>query len=225
MAEVIEWPQDLLPVVDATYFIKTTSRSAGAGLSGHEQIISSDTGVWMVSLTLALELNGERMRRFEAQVSMMRGRLNAALLPICDPFRYGGAVAPLQQPYSDGTWHTDGTGFRNGTGAQPAQTVGSAQAGTSELTVKLTEPTRPSFRVGDFFTHDGFLYRTVRRNEGGWVKFEPPLRRAIGAGQTLATDPPLWRAKFATDDQGMRVRQFLKWGGQITLNFVEDFDR
>lgn len=225
MAELIEWPADLLRVVDATYFIRTQSRSAGRGLSGHEQVISSDTGTWMVSLQLALERDSDRMRRFKAQASMMWGRLNAALLPICDHFRYGASVAPSHIRHSDTTLHSDGTGAVAGTGVQPMQTTTAVAAGTSQLTTGLTNPTRPSLRIGDFFTHDGWLHRVVRRNNGGWVRFEPPLRAPIGTGQTMVTDPPLWRAKFATDDEGMRARERLRRGSPITLNFVEDFDR
>ena len=225
MAELIEWPADLLRVVDATYFIRTQGRSAGRGLSGHEQVISSDTGTWMVSLTLAQEFDGERMRRFEAQVAMMRGRLNAALLPICDPFRYGERVAPSHIRHSDTTLHSDGTGAFAGSGVEPMKTAAAVSAGASQMTTILTDPSRPSLRVGDFFSHAGWLYQVVRRNDGGWVRFEPPLRAPIAGGQTLLTDPPLWRARFATDDEGMRIRELLRWGSQITLNFVEDFDR
>ena len=226
MPEVIEWPSDLLPVVDASYFIRTTTRSAGRGLSGSEQIIASDIGTWVVSLSFAAEFNGERLRRFEAQVAMMRGRLNAALLPICDPYRYGARVAPFQEPWSDQTFFSDDTGWsREGAGVQPLIVSANAGIGATSLTVSLTGPRRPSMRVGDFFSHGGWLYRVVRRNDAGWMRIEPPLRAPIASGQVLTTDPPVWRCKFASDDEGLRMRELLRFGSPVTLNFVEDFDR
>ena len=222
---VIEWPAEQFRMSMTRYFIDWTSRSAGTGLSGHEQIISSGTGRWRLTFQLILDPDPDRLRRFEALVSEMRGRLNAALIPLYDAYAYDRTVAPLQIPHADGTWHTDGTGAMTGDGQQPMETVGAAPAGASTLTVSLTNPARPSLRVGDLFTVNGFLYRVVRRNPGGWVKVEPPLRQAIPAGTVLETDPILVRVRFATDGEGERARDLLSWGEPVTLTFVEDFDR
>ena len=55
--------------------------------------------------------------------------------------------------------------------------------------------------------------------------FEPSARIAIPAGTTLQTDPPVIQCRFIDDSQGMRTRELLRWGSQITLSFVEAFDR
>ncbi|MCG6111330.1 MAG: hypothetical protein MEQ74_03965 [Paracoccus sp.] len=222
---VIEWPSEHFRMSMSRHFIDWTSRSAGTGLSGHEQIIGSGTGRWRLTLALIVEPNPDRLRRFEALVSEMRGRLNTAAIPLFDAYAYDRTVSPLQIPHSDGSWHTDGTGAMTGDGQQPMVTVGTAAAGASQLTVALTNPVRPSFRVGDLFTVNGFLYRVVRRNAGGWVKVEPPLRKAIPAGTVLETDPITVHVKFATDGEGERARDLLSWGEPVTLTFIEDFDR
>ncbi|WP_411839249.1 hypothetical protein [Paracoccus sp. ME4] len=222
---VIEWPAEQFRLSMSRYFIDWTSRSAGMGLSGHEQIIDSGTGRWRLTFALIVDPDADRLRRFEALVSEMRGRLNTALIPLYDAYAYDRTVSPLQIPHSDGTWHTDGTGAMTGEGQQPMRTVGAAAAGASQLTVGLTDPTRPAFRVGDLFTVNGFLYRVVRRNAGGWVKIEPPLREAIPDNTLLETDPIMVRVKFATDREGERARDLLSWGEPVTLSFVEDFDR
>lgn len=222
---VIEWPSEHFRMTLTSYHIDWTSRSAGVGLSGHEQIINSGTGRWRLTFALAIEPDVMRLRRFEALVSEMRGRFNSALIPLFDAYAYDNSVSPTQIPHSDGTWHTDGTGAMAGDGVQPMVTVGAAAAGASELTVGLTNPTLPSFRVGDLFTVNGFLYRVVRRNAGGWVRFEPPLREAIPNGTTLETSPIRVRTKFATDGEGERARGLLSYGEAVTITFVEDFDR
>lgn len=222
---LIEWPSEHFRLTLTSYHIDWTTRSAGRALSGREQLIGTGTNIWRFRFALALEYDPVRLRRFEALVSEMRGRLNAAAIPLYDAFAYDGAVSPVQIPHGDGTWHTDGTGAFAGNGVQPMVTVGAAAAGASQITVDLTQPSRPSFRVGDLFTVNGFLYRVVRRNEGGWVKLEPPLREAIPAGTTLETDPIIVHTKFATDGEGERARDILSFGEPVTLTFVEDFDR
>lgn len=222
---LIEWPSEHFRMTMTSYHIDWTSRGAGIGLSGHEQVIGSGTGVWRFVFQLQVEPDPDRLRRFEALVSEMRGRLNTAAIPLFDRYAYDQTVAPQQQPWEDGTWHTDGTGWTDGSAVQPMVTVGTTQAGASQLTVELSNPPRPPFRVGDLFTVNGFLYRVVRRNGGGWVKFEPPLREAIPAGTALETAPITVHAKFATDGEGERARDLLSWGEPVTLTFVEDFDR
>lgn len=222
---LIEWPAEHFRLTLTSYHVDWTSRSAGRGLSGHEQIIHSGTSRWRFDFSLVLEPDGGRLRRFEALVARMRGRFNTAVIPLYDAFAYDAGVSPLQEPYGDTTYHTDGTGFVAGDAVQPLLTTATAAAGASHLNVGLTAPARPSFRVGDLFSHNGFVYRVVARNAGGWVQFEPPLRAAIPSGSTLGTAPVLAYAKFATDGEGERARGLLQHGQELTLSFVEDFDR
>ena len=97
-------------------------------------------------------------------------------------------------------------------------------AGANQLAVQLSNPARPQLRIGDMFSVSGFLYRVVDTS-GATVFFEPSARIAIPAGTTLQTDPPVIQCRFIDDSQGMRTRELLRWGSQITLSFVEAFDR
>ncbi|MDO5658285.1 MAG: hypothetical protein Q4G36_08185 [Paracoccus sp. (in: a-proteobacteria)] len=221
---VIEWPCGLIRPVDTSFFIKWETRSAGRSLAGDEQFIAAGVGVWQVSITIAPERDPMRARRFEAVASQMRGRLNSALLCICDPFRYGERVSPRQIPHSGGEWHSSGVGFA-ASGVQPIEVTGAGAAGGTGFFVGLTEPTRPRLRVGDLFTFDGWLHRVVESNNDGWVVVEPPFRRDLRVGTVLETDPPKFRCRFADDREGERSRERLRRGAGITLTFVEDFDR
>lgn len=227
MVEVIDWPCSLMRPLDVSYFIQWTSREAGANLQGVPQIISPDIGVWRVDITIPREFDGRRLKDLEATVSEMRGRYNVANLCICDPLKYGSNVNPRQFPFTDGTWFTDGTGFADpSAGSEAITTTAAVAVGASQLTVDLSgPPILPPLRRGDMFSVNGFLYRVVRRNESGWVRFEPPAREAIPSGTALQTDPPHFYGRFIDDSQGQRTRQFLKWGQSITLSFVEAFDR
>lgn len=226
MPEIIEWPCNMRRV-HAQYFLRWTTRSVGFSLAGHEQIVAPNAAVWEVSVTFPREFVQQDVKDFEAIVSQMRGRFNVADICLCDPYKYGSDVSPAQMPFSDGTWFTDGTGHidTNG-GTAPMVTTSAASAGDTTFNVDLAgPPIIPPFRRGDMFSVNGFLYRVVGRTAGGWVRFEPPLREDVATGTTLVTDPPHFYGRFATDDEGRRTREFLKWGEQVTVNFVEAFDR
>ncbi|WP_241963243.1 hypothetical protein [Paracoccus suum] len=221
---VIVWPAGLLRPVEGSFFIRNISRSGGVSLNGVEQVLTSTASWWEISLTLSREFDGERLKAFEAYISRMRGRQNVAAIPLCDPYRYGAKVSPLQQPWSDGTYFSDGTGWVDGTASQPMTVVNAAGVGSRFLTFKLTQPVRPALRLGDMFSINGFLYRVTSAG-GNDIYFEPPLRQAIPAGQVIQTDPPVFYGRFATDDEGRRSRELMRWGGQTTLTLIEAFDR
>ena len=226
MVELIEWPTDFLRWTYGRLFIKNTSRSAGVAMNGVRQIIAPKTQVWNLSITIPVDGDETRIKQFEALVSEMDGQYNVANVPIVDRYRYGVDVAPWQYPFDDGQWFDDGTGYSDGTGGtQPLVTSAPASAGDTSLYVDLTNPVRPSMRVGDTFSRSGFLYRVVARNNAGWMKLKPALRADIPAGATLITNPPRFYCRFASDEEGARGRDAMSFGESITLNLVEAFDR
>ena len=226
MPEIIDWPCSLTRPLDVSYFIQRTTRDAGANLAGVPQVIAPDMGVWRVDVTIPRTFDGTRVKEFEALVSEMRGRYNVANLCICDPYKYGAAVSPRQWPFTDGTWFSDGTGFADPAGgSEPLLITAAVAAGDNQLYTDLANPVRPSLRIGDMFSVNGFLYRVVRRNDAGWVRFEPSARAAIPAGTALQTNPPRFFGRFVDDMQGQRTRELLRWGQSITVSFVEAFDR
>lgn len=229
MPDIISWPCNMVRV-HAEYFLRWTTRSVGMSLAGHNQIVAPNAAVWEVSVTFPRSFNETDVKEFEAKVSQMRGRFNVADVCICDPYKYGSGVSPAQVGFTDGTWFTDGTGFTDvsltGGGTHPVVTTSAAAAGDNTLTVDLAgPPIIPPFRIGDMFSANGFLYRVVSADGSGNVSFEPPLRETITNGTALQTDPPNFYGRFATDEEGRRMREFLKWGEQVTVSFVEAFDR
>lgn len=227
MVDIIEWPCSLIRPLDVSYFIQWGSRDAGANLHGIPQIITPGVGFWRVDITIPREFDGTRLKQLEAKVSQMRGRYNVADLCICDPYKYGPNISPRQWPFTDSTWFDDGTGFADATaGVEPMVTTGAVAAGSNLLTVDLTAPVKPPLRVGDMFSVNGFLYRvTVVNSSNGNVRFLPNARADIPSGTVLVTDPPHFYGRFIDDGQGQRTREFLRWGSQTTLSFVEAFDR
>jgi len=221
---VVAWRRELLRHVRASYFLQNRTRSAGVGLTGQEQIVSPRSAYWAVRLDLPAQFYGRLMKEFEGLVAAMEGRSNIAEFSVCDPLRYGPKVSPRQEPFSDGTWFTDGRGFITD-GTEPMVTTAAASKGERTLTVSLTNPVRPAFRIGDEFSYDFFLYRVTASDAAGNVTVAPRLRTDVPSGAVLITDPPLVRMRFATDDEGQRMRDYLRYGAPVALNFVEAFDR
>lgn len=217
----IWWPNSILRPRDMVPFLRPLSRSGGVSLNGVEQVIASPALRWEFTISVGREFNGETLRQFEALVARMRGRRNVAVISLCDPYRYGDQVSPAQEPWSDGTWFTDGTGWA-APGTQPMTTAAAAPVGAETLRTVLTNPRRPQLRVGDFFSVDQRLYR-VETVDGTDITFGPPLRVALPAGTVLDTDPARGMFRFATDGEGQRQREFMRWGGEVSLTFHEAF--
>lgn len=226
--ELIEWPARITRALNISFHISRVSREAGANLFGVPQIVTPNIGVRTVTMDIPADFEEQRVKELEAHIAEMRGRYNMADLAICDPYAFGSQVIPEQAPFSDGTWFSDGTGFSDTSGGAQAVVTrnGNVAAGSNALWFDLDGPPRMKpFRRGDMFSYDGYLYTVVRRSNDGWVKFEPSARTAIPEGSTLQTDPARFYCRFATDDEGQRMRRYLKWGEPFTLRFVEAFDR
>lgn len=225
MVEIIEWPCDLLRLTYQRLFLQNITRNAGRSLSGQEQIIDAGAQHWQLSLSTTIEWKEDRIKGFEALISEMGGRRNIAAICLSDAYEYGEDIAPQQVRHSDGTWFSDDTGYGDSSGMQPLILTQEAEGGTNQLWTDIGDPRRPGLRVGDLFSVDGFLYRVLRRDDAGWVKFAPPARRAMPAGTRLETSPVVGYFRFASDDQGARGRDLLSYGEAVTLDFVEAFDR
>lgn len=225
MPTIISPPAGVLRPRDATFFLRWTNRSSGQSLAGHDQIVTTNSAVWQVEYTIAAAFDESRIKAFEAFIRSLHGMANIAALKVCDPYRYGAKVSPLQQQWSDGTWFSDGTGWTDGAAVQPLIVTQAAAAGANTIRVGLTDPVRPALRVGDYFSVNGWLYGVQSSASDGTVTFEPAARASIPVGTTLTTDPPVIYARLSDDDQGKRAREVLRWGASITLSFIEAFDR
>jgi len=221
---VTAWHLQDFNVVDVDYFLKFQTRSSGIALSGQSQVAATGASHWQVRIGLSFDGDETAVKMFEALTASAQGRSSVIRLPLLDPYAFDSGVSPRQEPFSDGTWFGDDTGFL-ATGTHPVDVASEAPIGATSLTVNLSGPSRPHFRVGDYFSFDDFLYRVTDANSSGAVRFLPRLRSTIPSGAVLETDPPHIRVRFASDDEGRRKRKLGRFGIPITLNFVEAFER
>ena len=226
MTEIIEWPCEIARPVNMSLHLRTFDRTAGVSLTGSEQVVAAPVKRWELTLDIPRDFDIARTRIFETLVMRMEGRKNIADLCVCDPYRYEGGVGAGSEPWADGTFWSDGTGWigvgDDGMGVEVEQ---GQVAGGNNLKLNLVAPVMPTMLIGQMFSHNGFLYRVYAATNAGRINFMPNLRRAIPAGSFLQTNPPKFYGRFASADQGVRVREYLKWGGGLSISFVEAFDR
>lgn len=220
---VITWPSDVLAAASMEYFPRPLSRSAGLSLGGVEQIVSAGTMVWQVSLSLPTAKTPAIARQFFGLAAGMQGRVNIARIPVKDHLGYNETFAPAKTGFTGGAFFSDGTGFIS-SGAQPVVTSSAVAVGETSVDMVLTDPVRPALSVGQRFSHNDFLY-IVTAVSGSTISFQPGARAAIASGQTLATDPPYFKGRFASDDDGRRALEYGYRAGPVTLNFIEAFER
>ena len=222
MPEILDLPS--VRVTHQTVFLRRICRSAGRSLIGIPQRVGAGLSQWEVEIGIGQDHDAARVRAFEAFVSRL-DCTTIVRMAIFDAWRYGAARSPAQQPFSDGTWFSDGTGFALPFVA-PLEVTTAAAAGENTLWVDLTDPVIPPLESGDYFSVDGFLYQVTGRTGAGWVKFAPRARKAIPVGTILQTDPPVFYGYPTGDDFGSRGRGGpLSLAPEISLTFTEAFDR
>jgi hypothetical protein len=95
-----------------------------------------------------------------------------------------------------------------------------ASAGASEIIVSGNVGV---IHPGMYFSHDDFLY--IAEGYDTKLRFNPPLRQAIPAGDSLEFMNPVIRCRLANDDSGKLIVSHHRWAEDPQLSLVEAFDR
>lgn len=220
MPEIINLSQPISDRTDPRLVPNT--RSGGIALNGVEQVISPLSSVWKWTAHLPIH-NAATARSWRSTRAQLEGRWNYLRMRICDRYRISrrdvGATDPGPVPYSDGAFHSDGTGFKL---AQPnAPILSAALAGATQIVISAPE-FGGAMSAGLFFSINDRLYIVTDWEQDGdeyAVTFKPGLRAAVDEGDTADFDAKaIWRLE--TDDEGrmdLRVGRF----GSVQINLVE----
>lgn len=220
MPEIINLSQ---PIADRTDpRLVPNTRSGGPALNGAEQIISPLSSVWKWTAHLPIN-NAARARSWRLTRALLDGRWNYLRTRICDRYRIGrsdiGAVGDGPVPYSDGAFHSDGTGFKL---AQPNAPI-LAPATRDATTIVISAPELGgAMSAGLFFSINDRLHIVTDWEQDGdeyQVTFKPGLRAAVDEGDTADFDAKaIWRLE--TDDEGrmdLRIGKF----ASVQINLIE----
>lgn len=175
--------------------------------------------VWAIDLTLKPEVGPSRWAPYGAFFARLDGE--SGTFRISDPLRcqptYNRQRKLPQEPWSDDTFFSDGTGWLNGGYIPPVAEVNGAQpAGSKNIVIRGLPIGLPvALYAGDLIelrpngmeTDTSNLYEIVRQSgtdaEGrAGVEVRPRLRQNFAAGDMVVLHHPLGVFKTTASDQG-----------------------
>jgi hypothetical protein len=194
----ILWPIHRLPARDITAEITSRSLAAPSSISGVQQVVSSDAGLWRITLGSVVVNNRERVLAFRAIANLLEGRLGKILIPLCRGYNPSSGHKDLFEPVP----HSDESPFDD-----DSEYVGSATSVqlTSDVAARSTSANIVvNYSVGDIEPGQHFslggerLYRVrsivYTTPSTAALTFRPPLREAAAEGDFLEFDSPVVRS-------------------------------
>ncbi len=217
----IQWPRKLLPPQAPMFHLRGMNIS-GPIADGASDVISGDAPFWVATYGSIVTTTRDRVMTFNAIASMLEGRLYPILVPYCrmyQPVDDDATYEPV--PHSDGTFFSDGSGYVGSgteiiiTGDRPERAV------NGSVTIAYGDTLQP----GQVFSFGERMYRTnsvIYTSEStADIKWQPPLREPVAAGDELEFTDPKCRMRLASDDE-MMLSLDMNRRGFPTVNFVED---
>lgn len=222
----IRWPCDVLIARNVSFDIAPRTLAGPTSVSGKTQTVSTDAGIWKVTLGAIVIRDRQTRLAFRAFANLLEGRLNPILVPRCradQPVPSGAVAAGLydQIPHSDDTLFDDDSGYSQTVIDVEASSGASARAVSMAITINYAGTIEPGmdFSVGErMYRVRSVVYASA---SSATITFRPPLREAVSAGAVLNFDDPVCRMRLVSDDQmdlELQMRRF----GSPTVQFVED---
>lgn len=214
--------------------------SGGQAETGGEQSIRTDGGGrWIATLSLAVEMNADGAGLY----NLVRTRADDGAAPILVPYTTrdlapwpldanGNQVrrdfdTPMEIPHSDGSLHSDGTGYQQR--LIVIKTVGDVGLHATEAVVRVVsgDRVRGGMKFSARHTRElDHLYEIgfVRAEGPGlWrIRFLPPTRQAIPSGTYLNFEEPCCLMKLPRPDE-MELREEPQQHVFPVVSFVETF--
>lgn len=228
MASIFDWPQELKNHGMNMPYLEGTAASAGVSLFGQSRKVAGDAGRWRYKLQTMIwrKRPGEtadKVLAFRALMAKTNGTLGAIRVPFFDAsnvYTANGNYAPAQQPFSDGTLFTDGTGWVNSEVGFSAL-ANAAQGATS---LQGTWPNLLQPAAGQWFSDGNYAYQISGIfplvGNGFRVSFVPRLRASITAGQILSLNKIYCIMQLQNED-AQHASMSLAQVAQIELDFAE----
>lgn len=220
----------------AHWRFRTSTFTPGRAFDGRQQFISVENRTWEAEYGV-IGAWDHLMGQWIAFLDQVGGPKTSFLVPVSNALTitYGGdqtafwsglgftaqEISDGFQKWSDDTTFSDGTGWALPDYGDPTVYY-SAPAGATIL--YLNGFLGRNLAVGAYFAINNFLYR-VESNDDGRVKFNPPLREAVAAGDTVVVNAPNARVRFPDDDAYRAAIEIRRYYGPYRLALIEAFDR
>lgn len=223
----LRWPLDILPPREIVADIAPRSMAAPAAVSGVQQVVASDAGLWKVAFGGIPVVNGNAVLTWRAIAATLEGRIQPILVPLShwyQPEPPNAEALGLWEPvgHSDNTRFTDGTGYRGSVNDVRLLSAVASRAVSAMFNVYAAGA---KMQPGQIFSLGERLYRlrTVTWTSAtvAAVTFRPPAREAAVAGQRVELDDPVCRMRLASDAEMDLPLDYGRWSFP-TVNFIED---
>lgn len=208
----------------AQFYLTGQSLEPQESISGVETIVPTMRGRWTATATFALKDEAATLQ-WQAFLAQMQGRIGTTLVPCRSRWRPRDRDG-LGLPFCDTAGLADAQtwehfGFANA--AIPRATVLSdVSLRASEMDVIFSDST--GIRPGQFFSINERLHRVQHHWQPAAgvsrIRFEPPLRKDVQAGQALEMARPVCLMRCVSETEGL-FDQSLDVLPVVTLNFVE----
>lgn len=217
------WPMQVLRPRTVAFDIAPRSLAGPSSVSGIGQVVASDAGLWKVRLGDILVHNSQERLAFRAISTLLEGRLNPILIPLCrgdQPVPEGAVEAGLYGtvPHDDGTPFDDGTEYAG----TVIDVVAASAAAVRAVSMTVTVNYAGDIQSGQHFSISERLYRVRTFDpDTNELTFRPPLREAVEIGDRLEFDNPVGRFRLSADN-GMDLELAMRRNGNPTVEFIED---
>lgn len=226
MTTIVDWPSTLKPQHNIIPYLEKHVASSGASLSGVERVLVTDAGRWRYGFSLPLRTRANVMAWKKFMVES-EGRANIVRVPICDfgiqtDIGTGALTATVADnpgvSYSDGTYHSDSTGFD-----QPHFPPVSGGRGATTIKVTLASSVFVP-QPGHFFSYLDRLYmiKTIAVVTGldYQITFLPRMRFPATFGGVVKFSPLTCLMRLS-DESFLRADRMLLRFGDAELDFTE----
>jgi len=218
MPNIWEWPREWYAFVTARYYLRSRSQASVSPWTGRRNVYGPHSQLWVAEVTMN-DQDAPVPFAIEAFLERLGG--SAGLVRMSSPMQrspqWNQETAGTIQPWSDGTFFTDGTGWLSGllppyVVVRSAETIGATSVVIGgDLPVSSQRVLRRGdlieFRRNAVADETPSLHRIMvdaNTNAYGDVRIEirPPLRKGVAAGDMGVLDHPATLFRLADDDQG-----------------------
>ncbi|RVK40903.1 hypothetical protein [Sinorhizobium meliloti] len=227
MADIIQWPADLLTPAECRPNMNPFTRSGGRSLGGLKPAVRTDLGFWSIEL-LDIPVHSRAQRRtWEAISQKLSGSAGLIAVPAWSqdtaPYVSGRFEPEITTPHSDDSMFDDGTPYIQG--AISVVTDGVTPVGATSIRLRIINAAADL--VGVRFSYEHALYKTgpvISVNGDIWtLPISPTVRALIPAGADLEFDRPTCICRLESDrgmDGGVDAVPFER----RSVSFVEAAD-
>lgn len=217
------WPMQVLRPRVVAFDIAPRSLAGPSSVSGFGQVVASDAGLWKATLGEILVHSRQERLAFRALATLLEGRLNPILIPLCrgdQPVPEGAVEAGLYGtvPHDDGAPFDDDSEY-SGT---VIDVVAASNAAVRAVSMTVTVNYAGEIQSGQNFSVGERLYRVRTFDpDTDELTFRPQLREAVSIGDRLEFDNPIGRFRLASDAE-MDLELQMRRNASPTVRLIED---